>query len=333
MSDSDDSLHLGIAYGDTLTWLSDDDLSATLDDAAAMGIKWIRVDLSWANIQPDSHSGYRWELFDRVADAAAKRDLQLLPIVSYTPPWARPDGCPTEKCAPADPGEFAEFAGEAASRYREVTTWEVWNEENSQVFWQPHPDPVAYSTLFELTADSLRGSNPAAKVLIGGLAITEPDRGGISPRDFVGALIDSGAVDAADGVAIHPYTYPNLASARGPWVGQGQHASSSVQGVRDVFRRAGVPELPVWITEYGAPTGGEPGSDDHVTEMRQAQIAFDAVKTAAADSGVAALMWYTYRDSGADTADPESHYGLRRADGSAKPAYDAFVQAIADSPR
>jgi hypothetical protein len=76
-----------------------------------------------------------------------------------------------------------------------------------------------------------------------------------------------------------------------------------------------------------------PAGSDHVTEIRQAQIAEDAVKTAAADDGIAALIWYTYRDSGSDPNDPESYYGLRRADGSKKPAYDALRQAIADSPR
>jgi len=93
-----------------------------------------------------------------------------------------------------------------------------------------------------------------------------------------------------------------------------------------------MPELPVWITEYGAPTGGA-DSSDHVNETRQAEIAADAVKTAAADDGVAALIWYSYQDTGADPSDPESYYGLRRADSSRKPAYEAFRQAIEESPR
>jgi hypothetical protein len=99
--------------------------------------------------------------------------------------------------------------------------------------------------------------------------------------------------------------------------------------------------MPLWITEYGAPTGG-PGpvwdgtpeslyrGPDHVTEAQQAQIAADSVATAASDIGVAALFWYTDRDlANRPQNDIEAHYGLRRVDGSPKPAYGAFRDAVA----
>src|ERR1700737_1036085 len=167
-------LRIGMAYGDPLTWLSDQELAATLTDTVALGAKWIRVDLSWDDIQPDSANAYKWERFDRVANAAHKRGLTLLPIVAYTPPWARPAGCFTDKCAPANADQFATFAGEAASRYQSITTWEIWNEENSQRFWQPQPDPAAYANVLALTTASVRKSNPAAKIFIGGLSVPPP---------------------------------------------------------------------------------------------------------------------------------------------------------------
>jgi hypothetical protein len=310
---SAEALHLGIAYGDTLTWLSDDDLADTLDDAVALGIRWVRGDLSWKNIQPDSPDAYEWERFDRVVDAAQERGLAVLPIVTYTPPWARPAGCSSEKCAPADVDQFAAFAGAAASRYPGIKTWEIWNEPNYINFWKPKPDPLAYANLLKLTAASIRKSNPAATVLIGGLANVNSSQGGMTPQDFLAVLVRSGATLGVGGLGLH---YPNLAR---------------LQTIRSIFTSAGLPELPIWITEYGAPTGGEDSLA--VTEERQAEIAADAVEKAAADPGVAALIWHTYHDSGSDPDDSESHYGLRRADGSKKPAYDAFQHAIANSLR
>jgi hypothetical protein len=118
-------------------------LAATLDDAVALGAKWIRADLCWANIQPISAEAYLWDRFDRVFNAALKRQLTLLPIIAYTPPWSRIAGCSSEKCPPANADQFATFAERAASRYPGITTWEIWNEENSQDFWHPHPDPLA----------------------------------------------------------------------------------------------------------------------------------------------------------------------------------------------
>ena len=316
---------VGISYGDTLTWLSDEELAATLDDAGALGAKWIRADLSWANIQPSSAEAYQWDRFDRVVSAVQKRGLTLLPIVAYTPPWARTAGCSSEKCPPANADQFAQFAETAAARYPGITTWEIWNEENSQVFWHPRPDPLAYANLLKVTAASIRKSNSAAQILIGGLSIANSVRGGMTPQDFLAVVARSGATEGADGVGLHPYTYPNLASHGGPWI-------SALHSVRSAFANAGVPELPIWITEYGAPTGGGAEGTDHVLETRQAEMAADAVRTAGADEGVAALFWYTYQDSGSDPNNTESFYGLRRADGSKKPAYDAFRQAIAGSP-
>jgi hypothetical protein len=325
-----DSLRLGIAYGgDGLEWLSDQELAATLNDVADMGAKWVRVGLLWTSIQPDSAKTYKWERFDRITNAARERGLTLLPVIIYTPPWARPTGCFSDTCAPAHADQFATFAGAAASRYSGITTWEIWNEPNTQAAWQPRPDAFAYANLLKLTAASIRKSNPAARILIGGLSIT----GGMTPQDFLTVLVHSGATEGVDGVGLHPYTFPNLASERGPWVSPREAANSGLQSLRSIFTNAGIPELPIWITEYGAPTGGGAGSSDHVTETRQAEIAADAVKTAAADDGIAALIWHTYQDSGEDPSDLESYYGLRRADGSKKPAYDAFRQAIADSPR
>ena len=282
-----------------------------------------------ADVQPESANAYDWARFDAIVDAVSKRGLTLLPILAYTPSWARPAGCSTDKCAPASAEQFAAFAGQAAARYRGVTAWEIWNEPNTQGFWQPQPDPSAYAELLRLTADTIKSANPAAQVLIGGLSITNPSRDGITPQDFIAALVRSGATQRVDGVGLHPYTYPNLASERGPWVSPREDASTGLQSIRSIFTRAGLRPPPIWITEYGAPTGGEPGSDDHVSEARQAEIASDAVKTAYADADVAALMWYTYRDSDSGSTDPEDNYGLRRSDGSKKPAYDALRQAIA----
>ena len=42
---------IGISYGDTLFWDSASVLSQTLDDAVAVGITTIRLDLAWGDIQ------------------------------------------------------------------------------------------------------------------------------------------------------------------------------------------------------------------------------------------------------------------------------------------
>jgi hypothetical protein len=58
-------------------------------------------------------------------------------------------------------------------------------------------------------------------------------------------------------------------------------------------------------------------------------MATDSVTLAAASSIIGGLFWYSYQDLGTDPSTPENFYGLRRFDGSPKPAYAAFQTAIA----
>ena len=114
---------------------------------------------------------------------------------------------------------------------------------------------------------------------------------------------------------------------------------SGETSLRSVLRAYGSAGMPIWVTEIGAPTGG-PGtssngslasikpSTTHVTEARQGQIASDAIRTASTAPHVAALIWYADRDLSTDRSANENFYGLRRADGSAKPAFAAFRAAI-----
>lgn len=344
MSDAETGgLRVGIAYGNTLWGMSDDALAQALDDAVDIGAGWIRADLSWADVQPNSPQQFVWEPFDRVVDQARQRDLDVLPILSYTPAWARRPDCSTSKCAPADPAQFAQFAGAAAKRYdkRGVHAWEIWNEPNSAGFWQPSADPVAYTRLLQASAEAIRAAQPNGVVVLGGLATLSTGSGNTSVADF---LLPPGEspLRFVDVLAVHPYTFPIPSGALGPWASPRLPADSGLPYLRQVLAAAGVPHLPIWITEYGAPTGGPgvawgesdslSGNPDHVTEPQQAAIAFDAVGTAASGTGTGALFWYTDRDlnvSGEDTT--ENYYGLRRADGTQKPAFAAIRDAVRNS--
>lgn len=330
-------LRVGIAYGHRLIGLSDKDLGAALDEAVDVGARWVRADLPWGDVQPSSPDQYRWSRFDRVVAAAAKRHLTLLPILAYTPPWARQPGCTSDKCRPADPAVFAAFAAAAAARYAPsgIHTWEIWNEPNTRDFWKPRPAPAAYTMLLRATSRALRHEDPSAQVILGGLAAAHSQGGSLSPADFLAAVSARGGNRLVDAVGYHPYTYPYLASDRTPWGTPWE----DISGLESVLSAHGTPGMPVWITEYGAPTDGPgPASDGragtidattHVTEQRQAAIAADVVRTAAVTPHVDALFWYSDRDLGTDTTSRENFFGLRRADGSAKPAFSALRRAIA----
>ncbi|MGI5376044.1 cellulase family glycosylhydrolase [Streptomyces sp. CA-251387] len=341
-TDESKPLQLGIAYGHRLVWMSDDDLGVALDEAVDVGARWVRADLSWENTQPDAPDQYRWNRFDRVVTEAAERDLTVLPVLAYTPKWARHPGCASDKCHPADPEQFATFAAAAAARYAPsgIHTWEIWNEPNLGSFWKPEPDAAAYTALLRATSKALRRQDPSAYVILGGLAAVHAKRGRIPQTDFLAAVSAHGGNRLVDAVGYHPYTYPYLASAKTWWGTPWERIDSTPDSLESVLSAYGTPGLPVWITEFGAPTNGPGAASDgrpetidatttHVTEQRQAEIAADVVRTASATPHVDALFWHTERDLDTDTSSRENFFGLRRADGSAKPALDALRKAIA----
>ena len=318
---------IGIAYGDSLTWMTRAGVGAALDDAVALHARWVRADLSWADVQPDGPDQHRWAPFDRVVRSARARGLRVLPLLGYSPAWARDPGCGSFACPPRNAAAFARFARLAVRRYAPlgVHTWEIWNEPNLPTFW-PHPDPDRYAALLRVTADAVRQADPHARVLLGGLAAADSTTdGAIDPRTFLGQVCAAGACRGLSGVAYHPYTFPHLASdVTAPGTAWNRIAEThwSLRGVLD---RYGFPRMKIWATEFGAPTGG-PGTSDHVTEARQAEIAADAVVTAARSPDVTALFWYTDRDDLAYLSNV-AYFGLRRSDGSKKPAWSSFAAA------
>jgi polysaccharide biosynthesis protein PslG len=332
-------LRAGISFGRLVT-MPDHVLAETLDAVVETGARWVRFEMSWSDVQPASAQAYVWDAFDRIIAQARSRRLNVLPVLAYTPEWARPANCSNFACAPADPAQFAAFAGAAANRYSGsgVHTWEIWNEPNYSIFWKPRPDPVAYTSLLKASSAAIRSADSHAFVLLGGLATLETTGGDLSVADFLTESPES-PLHFVDALAVHPYTFPYPASFLGPWASPWLPADSGLPYLQQVLASSGTPNLPIWITEYGAPTGG-PGhawngspdslatGPDHVTEAQQAAMAADSIATAKSEPIIGSLFWYTYRDSASPLDSADSYYGITRADGSKKPAFTALREAI-----
>jgi hypothetical protein len=330
------SLQLGFSAGE-LVGMNPTDMSATLARYQAAGGTVIRFDLDWANVQRSGPTSWDWSAYDGLVSALEARHLTALPILDYTPAWARPSGCTSEQCGPADPSAFATFAAAAVSRYSSqgVKIWELWNEQNTS--WLPTPDVSAYGRLLSLTSAAVHNADPSAMVLVGGLApaVTTPG-GTYSPQDFVADLYAAGLRSSIDGVAVHPYCFPAL-----PGEGQSWSGWSQMVAVHAVMSANGDGAKDVWATEFGAPTNG-PGAlatyanrnytqhPDHVDTDLQARTVDAGIAAAKQLPWLRVLLWYSVRDLGTGNASNVTSYGLLNPDGTAKPAY-AHWQAGAQS--
>lgn len=328
----------GFSAGD-LPSLTPAELEQRLTEIEGTGAGWVRVDLGWTWVQGSGPGSYFWGGMDRVVDAARNHRLNVLLIPGYAPGWAAAPGCGQGHCAPRSADEFGTFVGEAAKRYapRGVHSWEIWNEPNQPAFFGPTVDVGRYVSLLKAATTAIRRADAGATVLTAGLAPTFTQNGKLAGRDFLSAVYAQGGRDYFTGVAMHPYTFPAAPDSTANWTGWSQ-----MRAMRDVMVANGDAGKKIWLTEYGAPTGGPggtasgpsySGSPDHVTEAYQASLATEGVRTAAATPWAGPLFWYGYSDLGTSTGTNENFFGLVRHDGSRKPAFAAFTAAVAAVPR
>jgi hypothetical protein len=288
----------------------------------AGGLTWVRFDVSWAQVQPQAGATYDWSAYDRVTQAATAHGFKVLMIVDLAPDWAAVHGCSSQLCAPGDPIGYAKFAGAVASHFQSdgVRDFEIWNEPNTANRFAPSANPKLYVRMLKDSYAAIKRTNPAATVITGGTAPSGTDGSNYTPADWVRALYKDGAGGYFDAVAAHPYTAPSSPANSSPSDAWGQLST-----VHDIMAAHGDGSKQIWITEFGAPTNGPDGA---VSEQQQATIAADAVRIWHGYSWAGPMFWYDYMDAGTDTSSSENFYGLVRADGSHKPGYDAFVQAI-----
>lgn len=325
----------GLSLAGTLLGLSDSEVGSRLDGVAATGVKWIRIDVGWNDIERRDADHTDWSGIDRIVNAANARGIHVLGILSYTPRWARDDGCPEITCPPADQDQFAAFAEVAAKRYapKGVHAWEIWNEQNLNLgYWGN--SAVRYSHLLRVVYPAIKNVDPNATVISGGLSPAATTDGSMSPVDFLTALYANGAGDSFDAVGMHPYSFPATPNYTIHWNAWSQMADVG-NTLRDVMAAHGDGGKKIWLTEFGAATGGPENlatmsnyksitNSDHVTEELQAEMLRQSFSLVQTYSWAGPLFWYSYKDLGTDENDNENFFGIIRYDGSHKPAYDAL---------
>jgi endo-1,4-beta-mannosidase len=293
-----------------------------------MGATWVRFDIEWGNVQYGSPDKSTWDSYDALVKAIAAHHLEGLGVILFTPQWARDPACSGgAKCPPKDPATFAKFAAEVASRYKAygVHAWEIWNEENSYDFWATKTDCAAYTALLQATYPAIKKADPDSIVVTGGLAPLKTDNHNISQPDFLSCIYSSGGKAYFDAVGDHPYTYPALpgAGATDAW----NRMSASSNSLRGIMLANGDGEKKIWITEFGVPTNG-PDPHWYVSEAQQAQTAAASGALYKTYAWAGPFFWYTIKDGSTETTTNENFFGLVRADGSEKPAFETLKNLI-----
>lgn len=237
---------------------------------------------------------------------ARRQGLQVLGILGFPPVWA-------STAAPGDPRPaqhepileaWETYVEETVRHYADVIDhWELWNEPNIRVFWEPEPDPQTFARIAIAGYHAAKRGNPNAVVMTPALA---GPHGNGDRLEFLDTILAAGVKDATDAISIHPYrqTTPEESDL----VGELRHIHEASGG------------KPIWYTEM-CWTNQIPGGS---VESRTAQMLVRCVALSLGSGLVDKIIWFRFHDPGVDRFYTEHNYGLCANDLTPKPAWFAF---------
>lgn len=307
---------------------------------AATGADLVRIDAGWATLQPEHRGAWSaWALrrLDRVVSAAAAEGVR--PVVTFmsSPCWAAAAparlrrGCRgpwwqrgVQYYPPRRARDYARALAFLVRRYGDrVAAWEVWNEPNQRAFFVTRTPATDYARLLRAVA---RRVDHRAKILGG--AVAEAD------LRFVESLYDKGVAGTFDALSLHPYVGDRAPDDLATGEDARYAFPRGVPAVRAVMRAHG-DERPIWLTELGWNTSLRregPRWANGVSEPVQARYLLGAFAQVRRWPYVRAAVWYSLRDRGNHPFDAAAHYGVLRADDTAKPALAALREVTGVAP-
>jgi hypothetical protein len=190
---------------------------------------------------------------------------------------------------------------------------EALNEPGGTWFWgsnaESSTNAVCYRNLLKKTHEAFHAQyGESAPKILGTLD-------GPNGLSFGKAWFTADWATYVDGFIVHPYG------------GTGSKAGSALGNHALVESARAMTGGPIYITEVGWPTAvGQPSTGDSLqwTESEQAANVTNFIAWAHNTGYVAEVVYFNYRDYGTN-----AWYGIARADGSHKPAYEALRQAAA----
>ena len=304
-------------------------LDAHLREIEAGGLSFVRANVDWGQFEPTPPVGgeHRFDFSgtDAWVEALARRRLrwEAIGIGASTPAWAADQSAVAAGCGgrapPADPDLLAAMLAAVAERYGAggtfwrdhpelpelpIRNYEVWNEPNHGAFWCPVPDPARFASFLAASSDAVRGADPRARIVLGGLApfhATESAGPGVAAKADVPSFLEALAsaeprlTEAIDAIGVHTYGDPSLIANDLAWF-------------RASIDRAGFEGLPMRHNEVGWPTlgGTDPVGEEERTDFMR-EIASRSVQS---DCGIEAIAPHTWITEEADPADAEEWFGI-----------------------
>jgi len=304
----------------------------------AAGVQTLRLNFNWRVIEV-APNAYDWSLYDRYVLDAAQHNMTLLPVLFDAPDFysTKPARRPKRGFyPPRDNADMARFAQAAVQRYgpngslwarnptvppHPITSWQIWNEPNLNVYWNPKSNAQQYLAMLQTVGAAIKAVDPTAEIVTAGL----PDsflKTAIRLQPYLKGLYKNGGTNAFDTVAINSY-------AVSP-----KYLNKLMTKTRKYLNRLGGRSDKLWITEVGwCDKGYKPGHRFCVGTKRQKKYtgqALSVIKKKRRAWNLRGFIWFSWRDGRPYTSRDfwGNHTGLLTIKGKKKPAFKAFSTGV-----
>ncbi|MEI8025298.1 MAG: cellulase family glycosylhydrolase [Pseudomonadota bacterium] len=296
-----------------------DDARFLFGKAKELGLGWVRIDVSWDDIEI-AKGQYNWNRSDEPIKEAASRGLKILANLHGTPKWANNGN--DSVVIPNRTEDWEDFCDKASRRYDgaseglpRIEVFGIWNEpDGSGLKEKPndsgHSNPQVYvDRILKPCANAIRLARPDAKTAGPELA---------SETDYLKKIVAS-AGQSLDIITIHKYSEdPNRVMSHMDSVRSIVEGSSSTKGKA------------IWLTETGwsKPSKSKcwfPVVDDK-TQAAKSRSLLSLIES---KGWIQKVFFYELRD---DDGEGACQWGMLRSNGSEKPWFGELKSYLQKQP-
>jgi hypothetical protein len=318
--------NVGVNYHGMWSDLSDSERKLYLDRLTDAGIKWVRLDVAWAMVQPNGPKSYDMQFgvpeVDKRVNELHSRGIKTLMLFHWAPKWS--SGTRNKNGVPRDANEFGRAAAWVADRYRgKVQAMELLNEPDQPQFLAD-TSVATYTRLLKAAYPRIKAVNQGIKVVAGAPTYVR--------TGWYKQMYELGGGGNFDALGIHPYM--GLADKEPSYCDSSpnhiKYNPCNIPNLVKLMEANGDGNKTIWSTEYGwsnhdNSTYGSnvPNWRLGVTRKKQAQYLIQMQEVLSQWPQVEASFWYTGRDSNSGDAQYD-YYGLMYRNLARKPAYYAM---------
>lgn len=323
-----------------------------IDRMGQGGVGTLRMPLLWRTTEPNPGE-FDFDYLDAIVGQAAANGIEVLPFPYGTPDWIDKDctGLSESQCERVPPlateaarGAWQQFLRALVGRYGPgglfwqqnpsiaplpIREWQIWNEPSSPTYWQPEPSSSAYAELVKISSTAIKSVDPGARIVLAGLFGTP--QGDLASKNvmwkYLGRVYRApGIKNAFDAVALHPYS-PDLEGIEF----QIDKALGKIEKNHDT-------KTELMITEIGWGSDPPPGDKPLIKglggQRKLLEKSFRMLRRNRREWNIGGVVWYAWQDPGfaIDLCSFCSSAGLFEEDGSAKPAWNSFVDFTGGTP-